>query len=424
MGIKTRVYELDDDLAINIPSEVLPPSKMQLIEERVETPGYEAETETWYDVIVRPYKGRTALLLTHDIGISPLEAMTRLGLDPDKPIFIRPYGFKEWVRAHLYHGFYGRVWVPRYIARRTRMREYTVYPVMIRGITMPRIEIQLVRREVKTVEVDHMGKTYPTENYAPNKWRWRIPRNIDCYPVMVTALGIHIYPDAECHREDEIVLVDFSFSKAAGRVVSEKTGYAFRNMAVRNYTATTELDEYPFLCEIRATYISSCPKAFYQPDEIHHIELREALQITVYNMLQHFFTRLINKETGEELPYSTMSYADHIDAIDYTTNTVALKRSYPKIELDERWKEKYISYDAEGEGIPSEEFGVEEKRFYQCIKYVRVLNESSYKAHDIDRWVYTDMDITSMILERQRMRVMNGLKPEVEIDVNGFIWRT
>jgi len=417
MGIKTRVYEIEEDLAINIPTDVLPPSKMQVVEERIETPGYEAETETWYHVIVRPYKGRTALLLTPDISISPLESMTRLGLDPDKPISVRLYGSRRWINAHLYHGYHGRVWIPAPITRKTRVRDYTTYPVIIKGTTLPRIEIQTVRREVRDVKVDHMGKTYPTENYAPNRWRWRMPKEIDCYPVMVKAIGMNIYPEAQCHREDEIILIDFIFSKPSGRVVSEAMGYAFRNMAVRNYTATVEVD-YPFLCEIRATYLSSCPLTYYQPDETHNIMLKNALEITVYNILQYFF-----QKSKPENPYSSMSWADHIDKIDFTTTAVKLRRTYPKIKIDEPWKGKYLDYTAEGEGVPSEQFGVE-KQFYQCIKYVRVLNESSYKEGGIDRWVYTDADINSIVLANQRTRMIAGLKQEVDVDMNGFIWKT
>lgn len=421
MGIKTRIYKIKDDLAINIPSQVLPPSRMQLVEERVETPGHLARTTSDYYVLVRPYTDRTAILLTPNIGISSAEAMSNLGLDPDKPIYIRLSGTKEWIQAHKYHGYYGRVWIPRYLARETNLRRQTVYPVLIQGTTYPHIEIRMIRHEVRDVTVTHMGKKYNTENYDINKWRWRLPKNIESHPVITKALTLNIYPEAECHLHDETILVDFVITRAAARIVSEATGYAFRNMAVRNYTATVEVD-YPFLCEIRATYLSCTPKMFYQPDEVHITILKKALEITIFNILQHFFQKLVNKETGEDLPYSTMSWADHIDAIDYTSDAINLKRTYPEIPLDERWKEKYLSFTSAGEGVPSEELGAEKTKYYYCIKYVRVLNESSYKEGEIDRWVYLNDDIENIIRGRQHLKITKGLEPDVDIDMNGFIW--
>ena len=433
MGILTRVYKLNGDLAINIPSEALPDSSLQIIEERIETPGYEAETEGWYDAIIRPYKNRTAVLLTSNINISPAEAMSNLGLDPDKPIYIRPYNAKNWIKAHFYHGYYGRVWIPTPIARKTRMRNYTIYPFLIRGTTFPKIEIRHIRKEVRNVYIEHMGKTYPTENYAPNRYRWLLPKEIESYPVLMSAISMNIYPEAQCHLTTlkDVIQTEFIFTRASARVVVEKTGYAYRNMAVRNYTATVEVD-YPFLCEIRATYLSCTPKTFYQSDPRHHILLKEALQITVYNMLNYYFNTLTNKETGEPLKHSTMSYADHIDKIDYTTHAVNLRRNYPDIarfvdqeplSKEKKQKETYLNFTSESEGIPSEEFGIEEKQYYYCIKYIRVLNESSYKEGRLDRWVYTNTRIESDLLKKQEDFFKQGFRLGFNIDQNGFIWK-
>lgn len=408
MGIGTRIYQLEKDLAINIPSQVLPPSRLQLVEERVETPGILAQTTAEYYVLVRPYTDRTAILLTPNIGISPAKAMSNLGLNPDKPIFIRLMGTREWIQAHHYHGYYGRVWIPRYLARETGLRKQAVYPVFIRGTTFPHVEIRMVRREVKEVIVAHMEKTYDTENYAVNKWRWRIPNNIESYPVLAKALAINVYPEAECHLKDGAIFVDFVFSKAAARIVSETIGFGYRNSAVRNYTCTEDVS-YPFLAEIRCIYYTSTPKSFYQTRD-RHLPMKQALEITVYNLLQYFFNPA---KKGQK--YSTMSYAEHIGKIDFTTTRINLRRRYSKI------------LDVPPIIVPGEEFEQEDREikqnFYTAIKYVRVLNEQTYKRKNPEMYVYTDADINAMLLQKMENRTMQGLPQLFTLDENGFLWR-
>jgi len=401
---------------------VLPPSKTQLVEERVEVPGFPAETRAEYYAIVRPYKGRTAVLLKPMIEMPEAEAMSRLGLDPTKPIEIRLQYGRNWIKAHKRRGmFYTRVWIPQDEVRRTGIRDYQVYPVYIRGMTLPTVEIRYVYRDVREVLISHMGKVYNTENYAPNKWRWRIPRQIESFPVLVKAMTLNIYPEAECHLSNlkDIIFVDFAFNSASGRVVSEAMNYCYRNMAVRNYSAThSETLDYPYLAEIRCFYITSTPKAFYQPDEKHQTELKKALEITVYNMVEYFFPKV-----KEEYNYSIMSWADHIDAIDFVTHRVEVHSKYPQLKIEKPWQEKYLRYISDGDGLPSEETLDTTKKFYYCNKYIRILNESSYTAHDLDRWVYTNEKIEAIIRGKQHDRIMEGYSAEVTIDANGFLWQ-
>lgn len=404
--MNTNVYRFNNELAINIPSAVLPPSRIEYVEERVEIPGYEAETTNWYDVIVRPYKGRTAVLLTSMLSISEPEAMSRLGLDPTKPIYIRPYGTNIWIPAHKYHGYYGRVWIPRQYVRRTKIRDFEIYPVIIRGTTMPEIRIIPVRKRVRDVQIEHMGETYTPEHVGEDRWRWIIPPKVESYHALQTAFPLRITPIAECNRKGDLIIIDFAFTRPAGKIVAEQTDYAYRNMAVRNYTATKKLD-YPFLCEIRATYLTATPKMFYQPEDKiyiikpghmsneHYMELSEALKITVYNILQSFFQR-----AKPDHPYSTMSWADHIDAIDFVTTKIKLHQAYSHLPRD-----LYMEYETD-----SDRQG--ENEYYRCIKYVRILNEHSYKNRNLDMYVYLDDDIEGVLVNR----------PEINVDPNGFIW--
>ena len=418
MGILTRVYKLNGDLAINIPSEALPDSSLQLIEERIETPGYEAETEGWYDAIIRPYKNRTAVLLTSDINISPAEAMSNLGLDPDKPIYLKPYGANIWIRAHFYHGYYGRVWIPTPIARKTRMRNYTVYPFLIRGTTFPKIEIRHIRKEVRNVYIEHMGKTYPADNYAPNRYRWIIPKELESYPVLLQGFKMipPSYPLGEVHRTGSAVFVDFYYYPEQARPVSQQIGYAYRNMAVRNYTASATVDlGYPFLCELRATYLSSIPKTFYQIKERAVYEkgaltLKQALETTVYNMLQFFFP-----PAKDEYKYSCMSWAEHHGTIDFTTERIDLQRKYPKLN-------NVPKIIAEGEKS-SETWNITEYPYYKAIKYVRIIGKWAYKNQNFTRGIYLNDDVERVLYQIEDTRVSKGLPARMWIDEKGFVWR-
>lgn len=418
MGISTRIYQLNSDLAINIPTSVLPPSKIQLVEERIKIPGH-PDISTWYSVIVRPYRDRTAVLLTSHLGVSEVEAMSRLGFDTTKPIEIRLHGSSRWIRAHLYHGRYVRVWIPKDITRRTKIREYSTYPVIIRGITLPTYEIHLVEKHVKEVIINHMGKTYSTENYAPNKWRWIIPKTIESYPVLLQSFRMlpPIFPLAELHRTGEIIYLDFMFYSDGARKVSEQVGYAWRNMAVRNYVAAKTAGlGYPFLCEIRVSYISSTPKRFYQIKErpVYDkgaLTLKQALETSVYNLLQYFFP-----SSKAEYKYSGMSFAEHQGIIEFTTEKVDLQRRYTRLKKVPR----IISIGEDSK----EPWGITEYPYYKAIKYIRIIGKWAYKHQDFTRGIYLDEDIERVLYQVEQDRVMKGYPRRTWIDDNGFVWRT
>jgi len=419
MGVHTRVYRINEDLAINIPTETLPEPTVQSVEEVTEIPGHLARTTSSYPVLVRPYKERTALLLTSSLAMSPFTALEKLGLDPYEQIWIRFPHRREWIPAHRYHGYYGRVWIPAPIAHELRIRSYDVYDVFIKGTTFPQKIIRIIRRPVRTVTIEHMEKQYPGEEYAPDRWRWRIPQETECYSVLDTAFAMRPprYPLAECHRQGEVIYVDFLFYSEPARSVSEQAGYAYRTMAVRNYTAATDKEiGYPFLCEIRATYISSCLKDFYQRTErpvytsgFEHMTLKDALEITVYNMLQHFF-----KPAKTRMKYSTMSYADHIGKIDFTTNMVFLPRRYSKLPDVPAVR---ASGETKGEGINYEAYP-----YYRAIKYIRIVNEQTYKSGRGPQ-IYDDAFITDYLKTQEENRMLNGMVPLVVVDESGFIWR-
>jgi hypothetical protein len=261
-----------------------------------------------------------------------------------------------------------------------------------------------------------MGKTYPAEVSA-GKWKWVIPEDAPGHSVLIAAIKRNYTPIAECNKYRGRIIIDFTFRRPASRLISEHMNYAYRNMAVRNYTATIETD-YPFLCEIRATYLTAMPKMYYQPDEnkIYDLKmdpttgflhdgkfmlLQNALQITVYNILEHFFEHGKKKtdEGEEQYAHSKMSWAEHIGSIDYTKDKFMLGDRYPNFP-----KTFYMDYETDSDKT-------QEKEFLRCLKYVRVLNESSYKTNKLDRWVYLDDFINNVLLEKG-----------IEVDNNGFVW--
>lgn len=418
MGVPTRVYEINDDLAINLPTSVLPEPKLKEVEEITEIPGYLAETETTYPVIVRPYKGRTALLLTSSIDISPEIALDRLGLNPYTPIWIRFPRRKKWIPAHLYHGYYGRVWVPAYIRRELNIRRFDIYPIFIRGTTYPEKRIRIIRKPVREIIIDHMGKECTADEYSLDRWRWIIPKEIESYPVLLQGFRMipPIYPLAEVHRQGDIVYIDFLYYSDGARKVSEQIGYAWRNSAVRNYTAAATVDlGYPFLLEIRVSTITSCPKRFYQIKEraVYDkgaLTLKQALETCVYNLLQYFFPH------AKQGKYSSVSYAEHMGKIEFTAEKIDLQRRYPRLRNVPR-------ITSLGEKS-TEPWDIMEYPYYKAIKYIRIINEDCYKKQEFTRYIYTNDDVERVLYQNEEKQVEMGLSRRIWLDDSGFVWRT
>lgn len=410
------VYELNGrgtgaPLYVELPEAVLPPGAEREIEEEI--PGYFHEYPRWIRLRtgVRSKDGRIPIFLYR-------EPMRDINIDLNKLPSIKLQGAPYfWFDAHLIYRwgalpFYGRVWVPERVATALRIKPESTILAKIRGYSYPR------RRRVtvieRYVEVEHMGKTYPAE-IVKGRWQWVIPDTIEGYNVLIESLRRNYMPIAECNKYRGRVIIDFMFRRPAARLISEQMNIAYRNMAVRNYTATEDI-EYPFLAELRSTYLTAMPKMYYQPeDKIYDLKmspngflhdgrfmlLKNALEITIINILEYFFDRPKPKEDGKIAPYSKMSWAAHIGAIDYVKDKILLRKRFPEFP-----KTIYMDYETD-----TTHHG-QENQFLTCIKYVRVLNESSYKSHELDRYIYLN-DIINEVLKKQ------GL----EIDSNGFVWR-
>lgn len=407
MSEQTRVYRMDDGrLAINIPQSVLPPAKVEKVEETIEVPAEEIETIDYINALIRVYSDGIRLLLT-PTGETPFDFLERIGFDPYMPIQVKPYGSKEWLNAHLYHDYYGRVWIPRRFAKKHKMEKKQFYPVLLRGYTKPVYRKKKIRKRVRRVFINHMDKQYFGEEYGIDKWRWIIPEEIESHPILGKSLDLGIYPYCELVQWGKgVIFADFFFRPIDGAIVSKNYGLAFRSMSVRNYTATVQVD-YPFLAELRATYISTCPKSFYKEPQM---PIEKALAITVYNMLQHFF-----QPAAPDLPYSKLSYAEYKNKVRHTQERLYLPNEYPQVtEVPEVLVEGEelnikISY---GE-IPDVPYNRDD-HFYRCIKYVRVINEQSYKykGNKKNEYEYLDDAITNTL--RGNL--------DIVVDEKGFVW--
>ena len=238
------------------------------------------------------------------------------------------------------------------------------------------------------VPIYNLGKTYYARWDGERKSVvWTVPERNECFEAVKAGFDVGVAPNAECHFELDGVHLDVLFSPFAGKIVSGKLRYAYRNMAVRNYTATAELD-YPFLAEIRAFYLTPCAKDFYQEEDIY-MTLLDALRITILNMVLYFFT-----PAKEGNKYSGLSYAEKIKgAVSFTAKPIT---------AETLGEEKNVKvHFGEAEPWP----------FGKAVKYVRVVNEQSFKRKK-GPYVYHN-DIIESTLKTN---------PYVDIDRNGFVW--
>lgn len=156
----------------------------------------------------------------------------------------------------------------------------------------------------KELKIYHFGNIYDASwDKINRRWRWIIPKDIAEDEGLLIAMNKGSIPDAEMHYNDdkEYLEIDFIIDPFMDKEVAKELGYARRNMVVRSYVIREEFvtDKTPedFLVEIRATFITTPPREFYQKKGKHmrlvvdpHIEgdILAALNITCYNILRYF----------------------------------------------------------------------------------------------------------------------------------------
>jgi len=158
----------------------------------------------------------------------------------------------------------------------------------------------------------------------------------------------------------------------------------YRNMVVRNYSATVELP-YPFLAEVRATYISRGPVDYITTDTGRRIRLIDALGITVQNMVSFFLPSIRAAEKKGKVSYTNESIEIDVPELGEIVRTLGT-------EINRPVSRREIA------GFPLE----------YCIKYVRIVNEQTLRSRRF--YEYNNNQIESALAEK------------CIIDSKGFVW--
>lgn len=261
--IKTNIYKINNDYAINIPTIVLPKPEIQEIHKEIKRTGKAYTIPDNYVGMVRHYTdGRTFITIKHAPNIGTVEAISEiLGLNPLKPIQIRLYGTSEWINAHKEHGVYGRVYIKKKLVNRTDLTKYDFYPIRVRGYLPDTYKIITIYRYIRKVVIKYLENIYPTEKYKKDSYRWVIPKNLYCIKPIETAFKLGYRPQIECLQDGEFIYVNFLFTGYEIKIIKELGDKIFRTSQTLNISLSTKRDYY-FTLDIKSYYLSVCPKTF------------------------------------------------------------------------------------------------------------------------------------------------------------------
>jgi len=254
------------------------------------------------------------------------------------------------------------------------------------------------------VSVYHLGREY-TARWYPREHvvRWVIPIDMLCYTAIDTALESGIACSGDCHITTDGVTVDIVFSDFGGRRTSQKTERCYRYMAVRNFNLENEIGEYPVNAEIRATYITTCPKE-YCYSENNFMPLTNAIEITIRN-LQSWFLYSFEKSLKPKDDRNPV--IDTFDGTDTMFGKRNLKRG-GRMKVTKGYTEPQELHPSLVRDFP----------FYRCHLYARIT---------LPRWEheYPDGEIRSKLLSRLRKLEKEDKIPPglVYFDVEGFLWK-
>jgi len=169
-------------------------------------------------------------------------------------------------------------------------------------------------------------------------------------------------------------------------LIDSKRERYFRNMRVRNYTSTIELD-YPFLAEVRATFLSTKPITTMQFKN-RRMKLIEALGITVANMVSFFLPSVRAAEKEGKVKFTEEA------------EELSLPKWAELVRTEGTERNKLISR-GEVAGYP----------LNYCIKYIRVINEESTRAGK-KSYIYLNDRIEDALRRHEHAIV----------DERGFVW--
>ena len=435
-------------LTVYIPRDLAEPTIEHRWEEQtIYDPGSFIEIPTTLElgVIDRP-SGRRAIILRKTFlrSLSPQ-------LDLTKEIAVRPHaaptgrygaaaGYGYPIRAHPQDetGDRLRVWIPRAETIRLGLEDLFIkeIPARIYGTTRPgeRKERRWVEHEV--LKVYHLGRHYDASKQAGN-WVWLVPESLGYKPPGGDRAEIILHPE-EIFRpaynmgykawaaifkagkgEVTIELGLFDRYPGVAKQVSRTNGFAFRNISNRNYSLKDE-NEYPFYCELRASFITVYPREFI---ELTDSRLRGGyylatlvgkgahgiLGITLRNIVRWILVKKLTDEEGRQTgKIARYLYSGKLKRNDYQTRwivTSAAKRNAgrtsltaggggqgktppPSIESPGTWENEELLLT---EGLEINEMIDELKftdfEFEKCIKYARMVNRQLYYYVYDNNWI-------------------------------------
>jgi len=419
----TRIYRVDGKLSCNIPQRVRPKVVVydETIREPVEPEQFQA-TLTWFPIIVRAYTEpeRTALLLTHDPTMSPIRVLESLDLDTTRPIEVKLYGHGPWLKTHLFHGRYARVWIPRKIEQRLHIRDYDYYPVLIRGWTRAQIKEHRIQRQEETIIIRHLGNEYYATKVGVS-WRWELPNELLYKPPGDYRAPLLIKPEeifgwfinqgghveAMDFGSPQPHIIDFEIAVSPDAWTTEKrvaqtNEYAYRNIANRNY-ALKDINQYPWFAELRCSFLSAYPRIQYQAQEIgYKNKLIEILNITLWNMAGKVLLTLTGYPflLSDKLESNTIEYIPLFQGKRYTKQDLKHRRGREPVP-------DYVISEGTEVNEKIDRLDFEAHQFSRCLKYARIINKQ------MGYYVYDNRTIEAMVQKAGT----------VFMDYQGFIWK-
>lgn len=285
---KTKIRRSGGKLVADLPFYAMPEVRRQVVS--VHVPGDVVQTMNYLTLRTGSVEGGTGRLPVH----IPPWLLAQLGIDTTKRISLRLYRHPGFFISHSYHGLLsGRAWIPMAAIQNLKLQPNTTYSFQIRGFTPARDYER--EEEVREIRISHLNMEYATNTRA-----WAIP------DITANLMGVSIKPEmlfgwavdagydvfAQWFYEDTpgFISVDFIVSpndKESAKFIAKNNNIAFRDMTLRNYTATDDLD-YGFLAEIRCTHLSCYPRSSYAFSE-GYMTLMEGLRITVQNIVNFWF---------------------------------------------------------------------------------------------------------------------------------------
>jgi len=447
------IIRVGENYVIDIPSDALPKIVPSLREKEI--PSYEIfEDEIQYLKATTRERGRQALSI-------PMKLLRKLEFDPERPVWVSPLGYAGWIPAHK-HGpkrideeyriaYYTRVWIPITVADELGIKPGVAFPVLLSGWSIPEREVV---EEYPAINVEHLNNVFSTE-FVDDHYQWKIPHVIEfipapgrnpltirVYEILGMVFDLKVTPQADFYYKGRgRVQIDISIP-SEGKEIADKIGEAYRTISNQNYTLS-DMNDYPFLAEIRSQWIGVYPRVFYQTklpnDEEWRDPLEYALAITVKNLVDwHELLENTWKGTLDTYPKGHERRGDRrippvistkkIEQLTlYLKKLVMEDRTPAATELHKLEMEKAIAGDEINELIRRTDIRrTPLESFEYCWKYIRLVSrkggripvEMGTPARD---YVYTNEDIEKrMIVPRgiqEVSRITNGKKYQ------GFVWR-